>query len=203
MQRRTLEWVVKSSALEGFYMAGGTALYIKYQHRPSEDFDFFTYPNFSLDIFILQRKLDKIPVRTEYLIVTKDTLVFLLEGVKFSFFEYTYPLLKPTSLNQTLSVELASDDDLACMKTIAIAQRGLKKDFYDLWFLMKKHAWSLNDIVNLVGQKYRNVDRRILLKSLIYFEDAEKESYPDIDPHWNEVKSYFIKNHQELIKRLS
>ncbi|KUK24027.1 MAG: Uncharacterized protein XD58_1974 [Thermotoga sp. 50_1627] len=27
----------------------------------------------------------------------------------------------------------SSDEDLACMKLATFAQRGLKKDFYDLW----------------------------------------------------------------------
>ncbi len=82
------------------------------------------------------------------------------------------------------------------MKAIAIAKRGSKKDFYDLWSLMQKHGWTMDDLEKALKRKVPSWNFGIFLRSLTYFEDAEKESYPDIDERWEEVKDFF----RELVK---
>ena len=87
-----------------------------------------------------------------------STVVFVLRGIKFSFFEYGYPLVKPTIREESLGVDIASDEDISAMKLLAIAKRGVKKDFYDLWFLMKKRGWDLKDVIGFAKFKYPNID---------------------------------------------
>jgi predicted nucleotidyltransferase component of viral defense system len=43
-----------------------------------------------------------------------------------------YPLIKPFK-NFTGLLQIASIEDIACMKAVAISQRGEKKDFYDMY----------------------------------------------------------------------
>jgi len=203
-QRKVLEKIVKSGITkEGFYLAGGTALALKYNHRVSEDFDFFS-ETFSKDFFLhylsaFQKECD---LKVE--VFKDDTLIFFLEGVKCSFFYYPYKLIKPVKKISLYEEEhddyitVASDEDIAGMKTIAIIQRGTKKDFYDLWFLMKIHNWSLNRIKEICKAKYGNLfPESAFERAIIYFEDAEKESFPEIDPLWEEIKAFFI----NVIKR--
>jgi predicted nucleotidyltransferase component of viral defense system len=191
-QKKTLDLLIKSSATKGFYLAGGTALYLKYHHRISEDFDFFTYPDVDFSILQLQKKIEGIPAKIEHLLSDEDTLIVLINDIKFSFFSYKYPLLKPTIRLADIPIDIASDEDIACMKVVAIAQRGSKKDFYDLWFLMKRHNWSLKYVIELAKTKYPTLSIGVILKSIIYFEDAEKESYEDIDKKWSEIKEFFV-----------
>jgi predicted nucleotidyltransferase component of viral defense system len=192
--------LTKSSATKGFYLAGGTALYLKYHHRISEDFDFFTYPDVDFSIVQLQKKIEGIPAKIEHLLSDEDTLIVLINDIRFSFFSYKYPLLKPTIKIADIPIDIASDEDIACMKIVAIAQRGSKKDFYDLWFLMKRHNWSLKYVIELAKTKYQNLSIGITLKSLIYFKDAEKESYEDIDKKWSEIKEFFLGEEKRLLK---
>jgi predicted nucleotidyltransferase component of viral defense system len=86
------------------------------------------------------------------------------------------------------------------MKIVAIAQRGSKKDFYDLWFLMKRHNWSLKYVIELAKTKYPALSIGVILKSIIYFQDAEKESYEDIDKNWSEIKEFFVGEEKLFIK---
>ncbi len=89
------------------------------------------------------------------------------------------------------------------MKSVAIMQRGSKKDFYDLYFLMNHHGWNLNDVIRFSHEKYGNLfDEGSFLKALIYFEDAEVESYPDIEPLWSRVKVFFIESVRKYIRRI-
>jgi len=191
-QKKTLDLLTKSSATKGFYLAGGTALYLKYHHRISEDFDLFTYPDVDFSIVQLQKKIEGIPAKIEHLLSDEDTLIVLINDIRFSFFSYKYPLLKPTIKIADIPIDIASDEDIACMKVVAIAQRGSKKDFYDLWFLMKRHNWSLKHVVELAKTKYPALSIGVILKSIIYFQDAEKEFYEEIDKNWSEIKEFFV-----------
>lgn len=53
------------------------------------------------------------------------TIIFQLDGIKVSLFEYPYPLLKEP--DKITDLYLAHDKDIACMKTNTIAQRDSRK----------------------------------------------------------------------------
>jgi len=197
-QRKALENVVGLGISKDFYLAGGTALLIRYGHRFSEDFDFFSFPQMSFDSFSLVRQIDKLS-SVKWIYQSKDTLIFLTQGIKFSFFEYRYPLLEEPEKDKELGIFIARDKDIACMKAIAIAQRGSKKDFYDLWFLMKKYKWDLKELEKLIKRKYTNIEFSIIVKSLVYFEDAREEVYEDIEPYWEEVEKFFKRKVKEYL----
>ena len=200
--RRTLEKLTRSGITEGFYLAGGTAVSLRYGHRISEDFDFFTLPDRELNP---ERITSLLRENARWLDISKETatFIYLPEGVKVSFFKYSYPLLEVPEFNKDLSILIASDIDIASMKAIAIAQRGSKKDFYDLWYLMQTNSWTLKDLETALKRKIPYWDFGVFLRSLTYFEDAEKESYTDIDRCWNEVKGFFkaMVKDASLIKR--
>ncbi|GAB6887048.1 nucleotidyl transferase AbiEii/AbiGii toxin family protein [Desulfothermus okinawensis JCM 13304] len=188
LQREVLEEIAASGIAEGFYLAGGTGISIKYDHRYSEDFDFFCFPYKNIDFF----KLSSCFLQKQVLELSKDTLIILLKGVKVSFFEYNYPLINEPYFYKDLSIKIASDEDIAAMKAIAIMQRGEKKDFFDLWYLMKYNQWSLEDILSLCKKKYLDsFNEYVFIKSIVYFEDAEKSKIKDIDPFWKEIKYFF------------
>ncbi len=188
----TLEQLTKYGITEGLYLAGGTALALKYRHRTSEDLDFFTFPETDLDLQALTSKLGD---SARWLHFTADTAVFIYipTGVKVSLFNYPFPLLKDPELIRLPGIFLASDIDIACMKGLAVAQRGSKKDFYDLWFLMKKLNLDLSELLSFLQKKFPLLSKEVFLKSLVYFTDARKESYPDIDPRWQEVEDFFLR----------
>ena len=81
------------------------------------------------------------------------------------------------------------------MKVQAISGRGSKKDFVDLFVLLK--TYQLNDILKFFNKKYEkfNYNRLHILKSLSYFYDADTNAEPVyINPiNWTEVKK-FIEN---------
>jgi len=82
------------------------------------------------------------------------------------------------------------------MKISAIASRGTKRDFVDLYFLAKK--FGLDKLFDYYDQKFGRLEERELMlkKALVYFSDAEDDEMPDrVDPlKWDEVKRYFLKS---------
>ena len=78
------------------------------------------------------------------------------------------------------------------MKLSAIAVRGAKKDFIDLYFLIK-YFRPLKNYLDLYKQKYNTRDVGHVIRSLVYFKDADRQ--PDVkmlkDLSWNVLKRDF------------
>lgn len=184
----------------GFYMAGGTALLLQLGHRKSLDFDFYTQKKF--DNKKLLRELEQ-KLRNVTLIQTAEqTLIVRAEGVEMSFFHYPYPLIYP--LLEINGVYLASKEDIAAMKMIAISDRGTKRDFIDVYILLKE--FSLEAIFQILKKKYPSFNIYVALQGLTYFVDAEKEQkrklYLFQNVSWSKVKKFLIekvKNYQKNV----
>ncbi len=187
--KKSLELLSKYGIIENFYLAGGTALALKYSHRESEDVDLFTFPERKISF---EKLSEKIADAGKIINLKEDTLQIIINNVMVSLFSYQYPLLKPAEKIGEIKILLASDEDIACMKTIAVIQRGEKKDFFDLWFLMNKHRWNLSHIRSMCEKKFSSsYNHSLTLRAAVYFEDAEKTANKEIDPHWDEIKNFF------------
>lgn len=150
-----------------FYLAGGTAVYYYLRHRESLDLDFFTLK--SVDF-----------TRYQYLFlshsifsVSSDTIHAEVEGVKVSFFHYPYAMLHPTLPLDIIQV--AHLEDILCMKVNDIINRGSRKDFVDVYFIIKELHVSTKRCVELFTTKYGRYNPLVILKAMVYFEDADKE----------------------------
>ena len=130
---------------------------------------------------------EKIPFATGQ--IARGTLYGSAYGVQVSFLEYAYPLLKPVLIWKDYNCPLASLADLACMKLAAIAQRGSKKDFVDIYALGQK-TFSLTDMLAFYRRKYDVQDIGHILYGLSYFDQAEKERMPRMiwNVDWKEIR---------------
>ena len=82
------------------------------------------------------------------------------------------------------------------MKILAISQRGRRRDFIDIYFLMKE--FTLNQMIEFVKEKYPMFNIYVGLQGLTYFTDAdqdpEKGRYRLLkNVRWNEIKKFIIK----------
>lgn len=173
---------------QDFYLAGGTALAIYYGHRRSVDLDWFTL-NAIPDALVLAQRLRLAGLAFETGHTAPGTLYGQVGSVRLSFIEFRYPLLNPCVTWEANGAALASLDDLACMKLSAVAQRGSRKDFYDIHTLISRHR-PLADLLQLYQQKFRVGDISPVLYGLAYFDDAEQEPEPSmlIKLPWKQVQ---------------
>ena len=171
--------------LKDFYLSGGTALSLQLGHRESEDLDFFNQTDFKPKKIL--QELQKVNSLKEVQI-DSGTLNCFLDGVQLQFLYYPYSLLKEKK--EWNGIYLSSVLDIACTKLITISERGSKKDFVDLFFLLQE--FELNFLFNKLGEKYKEVDynKIHILKSLIYFYEAETQPMPRMHKkvNWEEVK---------------
>ncbi len=70
--------------------------------------------------------------------------------------------------------------------------RGTKKDFIDLFFLLKQ--FTLEQLIEFYKDKYPDGSTFMILKSISYFDDAELEIIPKmlIDTKWENVKKTIL-----------
>lgn len=181
---RTLQKIRIFSELR---LVGGTALALQLGHRKSIDIDLFgclKADNFELSETLLQFKEVKLLTKT------KNINIYLIDGIKVDIVSYPYPWLdKPFILDNIL---MADQKDIAAMKLSAITNRGRKKDFIDLYFLLQ--IYSFHDMLNFYSQKFNDGSVLLVLKSLTYFDDADMEESPVMlnQVKWEKIKSYIV-----------
>lgn len=181
--------------LKNFYLSGGTALALLLGHRESEDLDFFTENQFNPQL--LQQRLSVI-APLENVEITEGTLNVFLQNVKLQFLYYPYRLLE--ELVEWNGIFLSSIVDIACTKLITISDRGSKKDFIDLYVILKQT--TLPDLFKKLDEKYQNINynHAHILKSLVYFDDADNQPMPrmHIPLEWQDVKKTIIEKVREF-----
>ncbi len=182
---------LESPPLLGWTLAGGTGLALQKGHRISDDFDFFRADG--LDVRCLHEPLAACGTY-ETLQDSEHSLTVIVRKTKLSFFRVQDPFLFETRPYRFFGI--ADPRDIALMKLAAISGRGCRKDFIDLFTILRAPP-NLSAYFALLPKKYGagRVNTYHILKSLTYFEDAEKEPMPRmLEPFsWEECKSYFIR----------
>jgi predicted nucleotidyltransferase component of viral defense system len=182
-----LTGLMQQEEFKNFVLVGGTSLALQMGHRVSVDIDLFGMEEINEPLFIeVLEKYGKVNILKK----SKNILITAVNGVKVDFVNYKYPLLDNYTI--TNSIRLASLKDIAAMKMNAIAGRGSKKDFIDLFYLLK--AYSLEQIISFYIQKFPNGSEFMLRKSLTYFDDADLEETPVLLQYidWSAIKSHLL-----------
>lgn len=196
--KRVFEWLRHEPFIADFYLAGGTAIALYFGHRTSIDLDFFSVDQFDPDA--LQDNLARFgefdTAKRE-----RNTLTGKLEGAKLSFFKIPDKPIRP--FRQLDYLRIADLLDLALMKIMAIADRGVRRDFVDLYVLSQRFM-PLKELLDNLPEKYGQWKYNLahILRSLGYFTDAEEENMPQMSESldWKTVKTFFHKESERLIK---
>lgn len=129
------------------YLAGGTALALQMGHRVSVDLDFFTQEKF--DENLVATELSNFPEFTEDQRAWA-TVLGKISKTKFSIFYYKHKLID--QMLDFEGIKLAGKKDIAAMKIHAISDRGLKRDFIDVFLLSKE--FTLDQMLDFYEEKY-------------------------------------------------
>ena len=175
-QKRVLRAVGPFARRAGFYLAGGTAVALRFGHRRSEDFDWFAPALSRPDALLSDLQSEGLSLQATQ--IEAGTVLSWVEGVKISFFEYRYPLLGSLDPLPEYDTDIASVRDLGAMKLLAVAQRGSRKDFVDVYELLQNGV-VLRGMLEDFREKFKT-DSISALRGLTYFDDAETEPMPDM-----------------------
>lgn len=179
-----LKKIQSDQLFKGLLLVGGTSLALQIGHRISIDLDLFGTLE-GTDKLEVDKTLSKLGA-LQTIHSTSNINIYTLNNIKVDIVNYHYPWLKDSL--EIDNIKLASIEDIAAMKLSAISGRGSKKDFIDLYFILKQ--FSLNYIIELYQQKFIDGSVFQVLRSLVYFDDADLEVMPTmlIEVSWKEIK---------------
>lgn len=192
-----LKKIVSLPELSQFRLVGGTALSLMLGHRKSIDLDFFSDEPIEIAsiISLLNDNFDEVMVLNN-----KGKAIFqcTIQGIKVDFVavkdKFNYPV------NIIEQIPFADIKDITALKLNAIKGRGAKKDFWDIEKLLQ--IFTLENILQFYLDRYSYDDTFAVLRSIIYFEDAEEDPDPEIieKTTWDTVKSNITKSFDNYYK---
>lgn len=192
------ELFAKESVAARFYQAGGTALALLRGHRRSVDIDLFATEPFD------EESIVRLVSGHEGVILARDrgTVHGLVGAVRVSFLHYPYPLLRPEIRLDT--IRLASIDDIAAMKVVAVSQRAEKKDFFDMHEILKTMSAAQVKAATIGKFGSAQINCYHALRSFFFFDDAEDSPDPISlnGTTWPQVKTWFQQHERELTSAL-
>lgn len=178
-------------SLKDFVLVGGTGLALLKGHRMSIDIDLFS-ANVPINPDVMLPEMEQAGKLSQ-----KDIFSYAMflefNGVKLDIIKYRYSWIKPHYTEEDIRV--ASIEDIMAMKLAAITKRGSKKDFVDIYFLLKE--FPIQIMLDNFKRKYPDSETYMLLKSLAYFADADLNEMPlllrDKEVSWDEMKLVIAK----------
>ena len=202
--RKGLAFLQDFDFIQDFYLAGGTALALQIGHRISTDLDWFSPTNIlqTTQREYIQRALKS---SEEFETISEgDGLLFTrLFDTDTSFIFQHHPLLEPVVEYER--VKLATPCDIGLMKLAAIASRGTRRDFVDIYCI--RDIVSLEDLFDLAPEKYADRPQflSVVVRALAYFEDAEQQPMPKVlvPVRWKDVRAYCEEASRNMTRRLS
>ena len=185
--------------LSNFYLVGGTNLSLRYGHRISIDLDLFSNIDFSPEeiINVLGTKFNS---ENNNFRATSIGVFANINEVKVDVIRnHNHPLIFETEIID--GIRFYDARDIAAMKIQAILRRGQKKDFFDIYELLKHY--NLESVIKFYNLKYPHQDLFVTIpQAITYFEEADESEDPVSlrNETWEEVKKGLQKVVNEYLK---
>ncbi len=168
-----------------WFVIGGQAVRCFAPFRPSRDVDFGVES--AADLEDLVARLERTG-EVEMQERAPDTVHLAWNGIKVSCFvlERLAPFVEDRHLDLT---------GLLATKLHAILDRGLRRDFFDLYVLLEQERLGVAALLGAIRKVYQGeIDDGLLLRALTYFDDADREAaLPGEGARdWRVVRDYFL-----------
>ncbi len=201
-QKKFLELVLKEPyVLKHFYWTGGTVLSEHYlHHRESYDIDLFSeneeihLPSVSKFVSVAGEYLKAQSIsHRRYLGLHTFTFKFKDGELKVDFNYYPFPRINIGK--NWKGLQLDSLEDIAANKIHTISMKPRSRDFVDLYFIMQKEKFSLQNVVSLARAKFDWPIDPIQLGETFAEVAAYQEEVPKmlIPVNLKKVENFFLK----------
>ena len=167
-----LDKVMSADELNDYVLVGGTALSLQMGHRKSVDIDLFT--NKDYEPVVLKTVIPKLFPKAYLMYERNNGIGYSIKEVKVEFVQWKDG--QDFSFGQFGTWRLLRKSGIASMKLNAIQGRQEKKDFADLFFLLKEKP--LKVIISDYRKNYPYLQIRPILEKLV----ADIDQLPQPDP---------------------
>jgi len=170
-----LKRLLNLSTLRPFSLVGGTAMALRYGHRSSVDLDLFFHEKFDHKSIESELTLE-FGSDFNYESGHKQFGIFCyIQKIKVDIVYFPHQPIEKIVLED--NIRMYSSADISAMKIQAILGRAQKKDFWDLYELLRHYP--LQQLMDWHTQKYPSQMLAISIPNAIsYFADAEESETP-------------------------
>ena len=174
-------WPELSETPNDFTLFCGVALTIRFGHRPTSGFDFYSRKDFDAEKLYESLSFLK---GTEVSQLSPNTLVCNVhrgEPVKVSFFGLPdFGIVAEPEIVEGPGLKVSSLLELAGIKTSIIQKRAVARDYIDLDMILPRGDVSLTDALLAGRQLYgRLFNPRVALQALSFFGDGDLNELPE------------------------
>jgi len=168
-----------------WFVIGGQAVRCFAPFRPSRDVDFGVESAADLDDLVARlERSGEVEMQER----APDTVHLAWNGIKVSCFvlERLAPFVEDRHLDLT---------GLLATKLHAVLDRGLRRDFFDLYVLLEQERLGVAALLGAIRKVYEGeIDDGLLLRALTYFDDADREAAlpGEGERDWRVVRDYFL-----------
>lgn len=200
-QLRALDLLSNVPGIGGFYLVGGGAIAFHLGHRTSVDVDLFS-DDPRVDLEAVHSAIVRIVPDVEVVARSDAALKLRLAGTEVDLVRYPYATLTAPGVGPA-GYRVAGIRDLAAMKLAAVVNRGLRRDFWDL-FVIARSGVGLGEMARAYAIKFGRAESDLyhVMRALTFFEDAEAESLLPAglsEQSWDDIKAYFLENAPALL----
>jgi len=160
------------SQCPGSFLAGGTALALRFGHRRSRDLDWFV--NGPFDHLRFAQELTHLP-DSRVIHAEPGTIHAEVNDIAVSLIRYSYVT---GLIDHCAGTPVASLRTAAGMKLLAIVNRGYKRDFIDVAAILS-HGTPLVRLIEWAMADIPGLTMESLLRSLAWRGDADVQPEPD------------------------
>jgi hypothetical protein len=190
-----LKKLMECPLLSNYRLVGGTSLSLQIGHRISIDLDLFGVRDYDEEELLeYLRSLGNLEIQH----VSRESKInsFTIDGIKVDLVDYHYPWIDQEIVED--GIRHATTKDIAAMKVSAIGSRSTRKDFVDMFFLLKQY--TLYEIIGFFSSKYSIFNDQHYFNSLTYFDEADRDVMPTMlnNTTWEDVKAGIIKHVQKF-----
>jgi predicted nucleotidyltransferase component of viral defense system len=207
-QKLFLELFGKRAFSRKFYLSGGTALtefYIPY--RFSEDLDFFSEQEVQVDevIAFIASVKKRLGFKNFDYNTSFNRNIFFLHFPDYNLkLEFTYyPFTQLNSPKKEYGVKIDGVEDIAVNKLFTIYQNPRSRDFMDLYMIIKKYGFSIENLIRKAKIKFDwHVDPIKLGSQFLLVTDLK--DYPTFIEQLKEIdwQDFFKKEAKKLKEKI-
>ena len=208
-QKKVLDFLSKEkSVCDKFYLTGGTALAEFYlSHRLSEDLDFFAEEEFDpQNVSVVFKKIqNNIGIKNIKFEQSFNRNLFFLELendlIKTEFTYFPFPRIEKKNKIGELFID--SLLDIAVNKIFTIYQKPRSRDFIDLYFILQKEKWGMEDLVKQAQIKFDHYIDPLQLGAQ-FLKVKELKDYPRMIIEIDEKtwQTFFLEEAKKMEKQI-
>lgn len=195
------------NCIGGYVLCGGTALAMQLGHRQSEDLDFMAWrkskdEKLEVDWPDIYREIEeKVGHIDNMEILGFDQVIFLVKGVKLSFYvsdKYAPPM---TVLPYLGNIRIASMDAILAMKLEVMLRRMKFRDYYDVYCIVRSGLDIAAGIDTAIKYSQFRLKRKNVVAMLLSGSFHEDSNFRQLAPIYDvtepQMREYLLRKLQD------